>query len=102
MLLALLRPHRLSRIEALDRSRELVEAAAGLFPLRWTESQDGVAFTFHGMMRGRLTVSDKNVQAAIQLPFIFGWLRPLLASRLSEELDMYLYPLEPSTAETAA
>jgi hypothetical protein len=94
-------PHRLSQRDALERTKELAERITGsLLALRWTCSDDVIDFSAHGLLRGRASVTDRVVRVTIQLPLALRWMRRRLSARLTDALDVYLYPLESSPLRT--
>ena len=89
--------HRLSRLAALERTKELATTVTeSLFPLTWTCMGDDIDFHAAGILHGRASVTEGEVLVRIRFPFALAWLRRLVTARLTEALEVYLYPLEQS------
>lgn len=85
------RAHSLPLDQAKQKAEELASGMASRFGIAWKWEGDTIRFDAPDGMakgtKGAVTVSDKDVRVAIDLPFMLKMMKGTIESKIKEKLD---------------
>ncbi len=85
------RAHSLPIDQAKQKAEELASGMASRFGIAWKWEGDTIRFDAPDGMakgtKGAVTVSDKDVRVAIDLPFMLKMMKGTIESKIKEKLD---------------
>ena len=88
------RAHTLSKEEAKQRAEQLAKGMEEKFSIAWKWDGDSIRFDAASGAakgtKGEITVSDKDVRVAIDLPFMLKMMKGTIEQKVTEKLNQVL------------